>query len=245
MKTYPLDTPINEILAGQSEYSVEIEHQIDTSSFQPGSTIVYIVGKIFETEYVEQSVCINSDPTGAAAGYVSDGEGRLRGALRNISGGNGSVWWLLPKDAKNFEDAVANEWDLWDISFEDSFDSKRSCIKANVAYDGAFGDIEIALFNQDGKIVDQPIDMNSGDPLMELSLDDEEEAEEELEENSTIAGYTTGDNPFLACVIRKTSEALEVETWTLPDDCCYMSEIRPHVDSLWEMLKKNPVTLER
>ena len=94
MKTYPLDTPITEILADQSEYSVEIEHQIDTSSFQLGSTIVYIVGKIFETEYVEQSVCINSDPTGAAAGYESDGEGRLRGALRNISGGNGSVWWL-------------------------------------------------------------------------------------------------------------------------------------------------------
>lgn len=244
MKTYPLDTPINEILADQSDYSVGIEHQFDKSLFEPGSTLVYIVGKIFETEYVEQSVCVNSDLTGAAEGYVSDGEGRLRGALRNISGGNGAVWWLLPKDAKSFEDAVANDWDYWDISLDNSFDVKRACVKANVSYDGTFGDIEIALFSQDGKLVDQPIDMNSGDPLMELSLDDEEEAEEELEENSTIIGYTTGDNPYLACAIRKTVEALEVETWTLPDDCCYMSDIRPHVASLWEMLRKTPVTLK-
>jgi hypothetical protein len=62
MKTYPLDTPINEILADQSEYSVGIEHQIGTSMFEPGSTLVYIVGKVFETEYVEQSVCVNSIP---------------------------------------------------------------------------------------------------------------------------------------------------------------------------------------
>ena len=37
---------------------------------------------------------------------------------------------------------------------------------------------------------------------MELSLEDEDEAEEKLEEESEIIGYSTGDNPYIAAIIK-------------------------------------------
>jgi len=73
---------------------------------------------------------------------------------------------------------------------------------------------------------------------MELSLEDEDEAEEMLEEEGEIIGYSTGDNPYLAAIITRKPKCFQVDYWVLPDNCYMMTDIWKEVEELWAWLKE-------
>lgn len=93
--------------------------------------------------------------------------------------------------------------------------------------------MDIALIYPDEVLRDPPWDSESSQQFMELSLEDEDEAEEKLEEESQIIGYSTGDNPYMAAKITKTEDTVEVDYWVLPDNCYMMSDIWEEVEKLW------------
>jgi len=236
--TKELATQIDEILEELSEYFVGIGHDLDLGTLKPGDKIVYLAGKIFETEYVDQDVVVDSDPKGKASEFQSAGDGRIKGAYRNVSGGNGAIWWRIPEDLPAVQEALNAEWTAWEIKKDGLFEVTKKEIKANVAYEGTFGDLEIALIYPDGILRSPPWDSESSDFFMKLSLEDKDDAEEKLEEESEIIGYSTGDNPYLAAMITRKVDSLEVAYWVLPDNCYFDSDIRKEVDKLWAWLKK-------
>ena len=236
--SYKTESQIDEILEKISENFVGIGEEVDLGTLQKGDGIVYLAGKIFETECVAQDIIVEADPKNKASEFASAGDGKIKGAYRNVSGANGAIWWKTPQDFSAIKEALKEEWSNWEIKFDDLFEVKGKEIKANVSYEGTFGEMEIALIYPDGVLRDPPWDSDESEHFMELSLEDEEEAEEKLEEESDIIGYTTGDCPYLATIITKTSESIEVDYWVLPDSCYRMSDIRVEVDKLWSWLKK-------
>ena len=236
--TKELATPVDEILEGLSEYYVSIGHDLDLSKLVSGDKIIYLAGKIFETEYVPQDVIVDSDPKGKASEFASAGDGKIKGAYRNVSGGNGAIWWRIPKDLSSVQEALNEEWSSWEIRKNDLFEVKNKEIKANVSYEGSFGEREIALVYPDGILRDPPRDSESSAFFMGLSLEDNDEAEEKLEEESEIIGYSTGDNPYLAAIITRKADSFEVGYWVLPDNCYMTTDILKEVKKLWAWLKE-------
>lgn len=236
--TQELDTTVDEILEGLSEYFVSIGDGLDLSALGTGDKIVYIAGKIFETEYAAQDIVVDSDPKGKASEFPSAGDGKIKGAYRNVSGGNGAIWWRIPEDLSAVQEALCGEWSSWEIRKDGLFEVKNKEIKANVSYEGSFGELEIALIYPDGILRDPPWDAESSAFFMELSLEDEDEAEEKLEEDSEIIGYSTGDNPYLAAIITRKADSFEVGYWVLPDNCYMMTDIWKEVEQLWVWLKE-------
>ena len=233
-----LANPIDEILYELSEYAVGIGDDLDLGTLEPGDKVVYLAGKIFETEYVTQDIVVDSDPKGKASEFASAGDGKIKGAYRNVSGGNGAIWWRIPEDMANVEEALNGEWSSWEIKKDGLFEVKNQQIKANVSYEGSFGELEIALIYPDGILRDPPWDSESSGFFMELSLEDEDEAEEKLEEESDIIGYSTGDNPYLAAIITRKVDCFEVGYWVLPDNCYMMTDIWKEVEGLWAWIKE-------
>lgn len=236
--TQSLDASIDEILEGLSDYFVSIGSDLDISTLENESKIVYLAGKIFETEYVAQDIIVNADPKGKACEFASADNGRIKGAYRNVSGGNGAIWWRTPEDLPAIQEALNGEWSSWEIRKDALFEVKQKEIEANVSYEGTFGEQEIALIYPDGILRDPPWDSESSSFFMELSLEDEDEAEEKLEEEGEIIGYSAGDNPYLAAIITRKPECYEVEYWVLPDNCYMMTDIWKEVEKLWVWLKE-------
>lgn len=236
--THNLDATIDIILEGLSDYFVSIGDDLDLSTLANEGRIVYLAGKIFETEYVAQDIVVDSDPKGKAREFTSADDGRIKGAFRNVSGGNGAIWWRTPEDLSAVQEALNSEWSSWEIRKDALFEVKKKEIRANVSYEGSFGELEIALIYPDGILRDPPWDSKSSDYFMELSLEDEDQAEEMLEEESEIIGYSTGDNPYLAAIITRKPECFEVDYWVLPDNCYMMTDIWKEVEKLWAWLKE-------
>jgi hypothetical protein len=113
--TKELTAPVDEILEELSEYFVGIGDDLELSSLKPGDKIVYLAGKIFETEYVTQDIKVDSDPKGKASEFLDAGGGKIKGAYRNVSGGNGAIWWRIPEDFPAFQAALNEEWSSWEI----------------------------------------------------------------------------------------------------------------------------------
>jgi len=235
---YKSEAQIDEILEELSDYFVGIGEEIDLSTLENGGKIVYLAGKIFETEYVAQDIVVDSDPKNKASEFVSAGDGKIKGAYRNVSGANGAIWWRIPQELSAVREALSEEWSRWEVKEDGLFEVKGKEIKANISYEGTFGEMEIALIYPDGILRDPPWDPETSEYFMKLSLDDEDEAEEKLEQESDIIGYTTGDNPYLAAIITKTCESIEVDYWVLPDNSYMMSDIWEEVEKLWPWLKK-------
>ena len=231
------ESKIDEILEEISDYFVGIGEEVELSSLQNGSKIIYLAGKIFETEYVEQDIIVGADPKNKSSEFISAGEGKIKGAYRNVSGANGAFWWHTPQDLSAVQEALKEEWSSWEVKKDDLFEVKGKEIKANISYEGTFGEMEIALIYPDGVLRDPPWDSESSEQFMELSLEDEDEAEEKLEEESEIIGYSTGDNPYIAAIITKTEATVEVDYWVLPDNCYMMTDIWEEVEKLWSWLK--------
>lgn len=232
------ESKIDEILEEISDYFVGIGEEVELSSLQNGSKIIYLAGKIFETEYVEQDIIVDADPKNKSSEFISAGEGKIKGAYRNVSGANGAIWWHTPQDLSAVQEALKEDWSRWEVKKDDLFEVKGKEIKANISYEGTFGEMEIALIYPDGVLRDPPWDSELSEQFMELSLEDEDEAEEKLEEESEIIGYSTGDNPYIAAIITKTEDTVEVDYWVLPDNCYMMSDIWEEVEKLWSWLKK-------
>lgn len=236
--TQKLGVPIDGILESLSDYFVSIGDDLDLSSLENGSKIVYLAGKIFETECVAQDIVVDSDPKGKANEFTSAGDGKIKGAYRNVSGGNGALWWRIPEDLSAAQEALTGEWGSWEVKRGDLFEVKNKEIQANISYEGSFGELEIALIYPDGVLRDPPWDSESSEFFMKLSLEDEDEAEEKLEEESEIIGYSTGDNPYLAAIITRKPDSFDVAYWALPDNCYMMTEILEEVEQLWAWLKE-------
>jgi hypothetical protein len=236
--TKNLDTTVDEILEDLSEYFAGIGNDLDLSTLKNGDKIVYLAGKIFETEYAAQDIVVDSDPKGKASEFTSAGDGKIKGAYRNVSGGNGAIWWRTPEDLSVVQEALSGEWSSWEIRKDGLFDVKNKEINANVSYNGSFGELEIALIYADGILRDPPWDSESSGYFMELSLEDEDEAEEKLEEEGEIIGYSTDDNPYLAAIITRKPDSFEVGYWVLPDNCYMMTDIWKEVQKLWTWLQE-------
>ena len=200
--------------------------------------IIYLAQIIIETEYVEQDIVVDADPKNKAIEFSSAGDGKIKGAYRNVSGANGAIWWRTPEELSVVQEALKEDWSRWEVKKDDLFEVKGKEINANISYEGNFGGLEIALIYPEGVLRDPPWDSEASEYFMELSLEDEDEAEEKLEEESEIIGYTTGDNPYLAAIITKALDKVEVDYWVLPDNCYMMSDIWEEVEKLWSWLKR-------